>query len=167
MRRNWNENVLSTNRNKFVGESVKLIFKASKLTLNHLAQVISTKSKHFLQVPVLVSALDQILSRLLNTPGRRATFMHCRRASAALVQASMPREEARSPSWRAFMWPLAKSMWFWNTFKHTTCTCNCGENTGRVLLSPTTQYEPSLNPDPTRFISEFYTWLWLLGVLCG
>lgn len=46
-------------------------------------------------------------------PGRRATFIHCRRASAALVQASMPREDVRSPSWRAFMWPLAKSMWFY------------------------------------------------------
>lgn len=46
-------------------------------------------------------------------PGWRATFIHCRRASAALVQASMPREDVRSPSWRAFMWPLAKSMWFY------------------------------------------------------
>lgn len=46
-------------------------------------------------------------------PGWRATFIHCRRASAALVQASMPREDVRSPSWRAFIWPLAKSMWFY------------------------------------------------------
>lgn len=45
-----------------------------------------------------------------NQPGRRATFMHCSRASEALMQASIPLGEVRSPSCRALMCPFDKSM---------------------------------------------------------
>lgn len=112
---------------------MKLVWIVNHVTLNHLPHVFLVKS--ILLSYKLIADPWSHLPFPMNTPGRRATFMHCRRASAALVQASMPLEEARSPSWRAFIWPLAKSMWFWNICKYNIGTCNFGKFTGYSFLS--------------------------------
>lgn len=128
---------------------MKIVSIANNLTLNHLPGGLLVKSFTLIRSLVPGSWADFMV-----IPGRRATFMHCSRASAALVQASnAPGRRKISFLKLPSLKPLARSMWFWNVKnKHTICL---RKFTGKDAINPITgslklQYFKSCSPKEIR-----------------
>lgn len=92
------------------GKHISQLTKQELLLIHSFQLVVACRKETEVSLTDQLHAVSKGSFEKVKRPGRRATFIHCSRASEASMQASIPLGVVRSPSCRALICPFDKSM---------------------------------------------------------